>query len=97
MSSVIVAASFRATSASALLSDVRLLATVFVVLVAAAELGPQLPLIQVLTPRCGSTHTCKMIQRTKTPKRMRYSIIFSHQAIGFLAVISAPCVKGEVR
>src|SRR5262249_36306660 len=38
------------------------------------ELGPQEPLIQVPTPSRGSTHTCKISQRTNTPSTIRYSI-----------------------
>ena len=40
-----------------------------------AELGPQVPLIQVFTPKRGSTHTCRMIQTTRMPKGMRISIV----------------------
>ena len=40
-----------------------------------AELGPQAPLIQVFTPKRGSTHACRMIQTTRTPKGMRISIV----------------------
>jgi hypothetical protein len=39
-----------------------------------AELGPQAPLIQVLTPKWGSTHAWRMIQTTRMPKGMRTSI-----------------------
>ena len=35
-----------------------------------AELGAQAPLIQVLTPKRGSTHAWRMIQTTRTPTRI---------------------------
>ena len=43
----------------------------------AAELGPHDPLIQVLMPNRGSTHTCRTIQLTRTPKGMRSSVALS--------------------
>src|SRR5262245_27802291 len=42
---------------------------------AGAELGPQAPLIQVLTPKRGKTHTWRTIQATRMPTGMRSSIV----------------------
>ena len=39
-----------------------------------AELGPQVPLIQVFTPKRGSTQACRTIQTTRMPKGMKISI-----------------------
>src|SRR5262249_50687401 len=44
---------------------------------AGAELGPQAPLSQVLTPKRGSTHAWRMTQATRTARGMRNSIVFA--------------------
>src|SRR5215469_1777995 len=55
-----------------------------------AELGPQAPLIQVLTPRRGKTDTWRTIQTTRTPKRMRNSIVLP-PVFAFSVFVSIIC------
>ena len=40
-----------------------------------AELGPQAPLSQVVTPNRGRTQACRMNHRTRTPTGIRNSIV----------------------
>ena len=48
---------------------------------AGAELGLQVPLSQVLTPKRGSTHTWRMTQTTRMPNSVRYSIRLPHDLL----------------
>ena len=58
-----------------LLSSFEIILFVWFLAWAGAELGSQAPLIQVFTPKRGSTHTWRMIQATKTTTGIRNSIV----------------------
>src|SRR5262249_54362976 len=61
-----------------------------------AELGPQAPLSQVLTPKRGSTHAWRMTQATRTPNGMRNSIVFAPFIVS-PGRIPAPCLLDRSR
>src|SRR5215469_5107180 len=61
-----------------------------------AELGPQAPLIQVLTPRGGKTHTWRTIQTTRTPNGMRSSIVLP-PVFAFSEFASTTCTISILR
>src|SRR5262249_17258160 len=58
---------------------------------AGAELDPQAPLSQVLTPRRGEGHAWGMIQATRTPQGSRNSIVLPPVS-GFSDVVDIDCI-----